>query len=106
MTSNGSISLINSFRYYSFTPIVAVVAVMISAALGFGIGPADIIGAMGAARMSVLAAACTGGTVYLELHMYTAPFTQPQYRYAWTFTASDAKYDPFYLRNAIYEKNF
>lgn len=33
--------------------------------------------------------------------MYTAPFTQPQYRYMWTFTASTGdKYGPFY--NHVY----
>lgn len=76
---------------------VAVVAGMIAAALGFGIGGAAVIGAIGSAGISVLAAASTGGTVYLELHMFTAPFVQPQYRYMWTFTASTGdKYGPFY----------
>lgn len=76
---------------------VAVVAGMIAAALGFGIGGAAVIGAIGSAGISVLAAASTGGTVYLELHMFTAPFTQPQYRYMWTFTANTGdKYGPFY----------
>lgn len=80
---------------------VAVIAGMIAAALGFGVGGAAIIGAIGFEALSVLAAASTGGTVYVELHMFTAPFAQPQYRYMWTFTASTGdKYGPFY--NHVY----
>ena len=70
---------------------------MISVALGFGIGGAAVIGAIGSDGISVLAASGTGGTVYMELYMYTAPFIQPQYRYQWTFTAyTGSKYGPYY----------
>jgi hypothetical protein len=76
---------------------VAVVAGMIAAGLGFGIGGAAVIGAIGAAGISALAGASIGGTVYMELHMFTVPLVQPQYRYMWTFTSSTGdKYGPFY----------
>lgn len=39
---------------------------MISVALGFGIGGAAVIGAIRSAGISVLAASCTGGTVYMN----------------------------------------
>lgn len=75
---------------------VAALAAMIGAALGF-IGGAGVIGAMGMAGLSVIAAGSVGGTVYLELHMYSAPFVQPQYRYMWTFTPSTGEvYGPYY----------
>ena len=98
-TADGWQILSESSHYISWTErtSVAVVAAMTSAALGFGIGGAAVIGAIGSAGISVLAAACTGGTVYMELHMYTAPFIQPQYRYQWTFTANTgSKYGPYY----------
>ena len=58
-------------HYISWTEgtSVAVVAAMISVALGFGIGGAAVIGAIGSAGISVLAASCTGGTVYMELYI-------------------------------------
>ena len=31
----------------------------------------------------------TGGTLYVEIHMYTAPMMNPAYRYIWEFTATD-----------------
>lgn len=75
---------------------VAALAAMIGAALGFA-GGAAVIGAIGMAGLSVIAAGSVGGTVYLELHMFTAPFAQPQYRYMWTFTPSTGEvYGPYY----------
>ena len=61
------------------------------------LGPAGVIAAMGTGALGVLAASSSGGTLYIELHMYTAPFVAPQYRYVWSFTASTGdKYGPYY----------
>lgn len=61
------------------------------------LGPAGVIAAMGTGTLGVLAASSSGGTLYVELDMYTAPFVTPQYRYVWSFTASTGdKYGPYY----------
>lgn len=75
---------------------VAVVAGAISVYLS-SLGPAGVIAAMGTGALGVLAGSASGGTLYLELHMYSAPFVTPQYRYQWSFTASTGdKYGPYY----------
>lgn len=75
---------------------VAVVAGAIAVYLAT-LGPAGVIAAMGTGALGALAACCSGGTLYMELHMFTAPFVAPQYRYVWTFTASTGdKYGPYY----------
>lgn len=56
------------------------------------LGPAGVIAAIGAGSLSILAASCTGGTLYIEIQMFSAPFVAPQYRYLWSFTADTGDY--------------
>ncbi len=73
----------------------AVVAAAISAGLGF-LGGSYVIAAMGTAALGTLAGSCVGGTLYVELYLYTAPLALPQNVIRWTFTASTGdSYGPF-----------
>ena len=74
---------------------VAVVAAAIAVYLGT-LGTAGVIAAMGVAALGALAASCSGGTLYMEIQMFSAPLVTPQYRYVWTFTASTGdSYGPY-----------
>ena len=77
---------------------IAIVAGAIAVYLG-SLGAGGVIAAMGAAALSVLAACCAGGTLDLELHMYSMPFVETQYRYKWSFTANTGEsYGPYYTQ--------
>lgn len=43
----------------------------------------------------------TGGELYVEIHMYTAPMINPQYRYVWEFTTNllEIHIGPFYTHD-------
>ena len=100
MTADGWEILSTSSHYISWTQgttvAVAVVAGAIAVYLG-SLGTAGVIAAMETAALSAIASSSVGGTLYVELHMYSVPFVTPQYRFVWTFTASTGDpYGPYY----------
>lgn len=74
---------------------VSVVAACFAAYLG-SLGAKAVILAMGASTLSILASNCIGGTLYVESQWCHIMFTEPQYRYVWSFTASSGdSYGPY-----------
>lgn len=73
----------------------SVIAAAIAVYLG-SIGTGGVIAAMGVGALGVIAGSCSGGTLYLELQMFSNYPSLPQYRYLWTFTASTGdSYGPY-----------
>ena len=74
---------------------VSVVAGAIATALGF-LSSKGVIAAIGANALSTIASNSIGGTLTVETQWLHLPFTNPQYRYIWSFTASSGdKYGPY-----------
>lgn len=97
-TADGWEILSTSSHYISWAQgtTAAIVATAIAAYLGV-VTAGNVIAIMGISALGVLAAATSGGTLYVELHMYYVLFVQPQYRTVWTFTANTGdSYGPYY----------
>lgn len=78
----------------------AVLASMISIAVGHGVGASAVIAAMGTGALSTLASCAGGGTVYIQEQTLKVPLEPPRRRYLWTFTASTGdSYGPFILND-------
>lgn len=93
ITADGWKILSTDSHYISWREAIAG---MIAVYLGT-LGTAGVIAAMGTTALGIIAANSSGGTLYVELHSYSAPFVTPQYRFVWTFTASTGdSYGPYY----------
>ena len=74
---------------------LAVVAGAIAIYLG-NISSAKVIAIMGANTLSILAANCSGGTLYVTTQMLEVALSTPKYRHIWSFTANTGdSYGPY-----------
>lgn len=99
-TADGWTIISKESRYVSWVrgTTIAIVAGVIAAYLGAA--TSHVYTAMGYTALGVLAACCSGGTLDIEMHMYSTTAVAPQYRYQWKFTANTGDVYGYYYMPA------